>query len=223
MLDHMASVERPNVVFTKNSKAACTSISHAIFKLTTGLQYQGLIHQEAEVLTQGREHWDTNIARLASPSFKSFTFVRHPVDRIESAFRDFVTERRNPSHFYHIEKLRRFGCVEGRSERDNFAAFLEYVQACHETCRLRTDRHWRRQVDNIGWGHFQYDYIGKVETLAEDLKAILIMAGVDQGAAERVSALRKNSSRTSKRIATPSQISTIRSLYAEDFEAFGYD
>ncbi|OWY15585.1 hypothetical protein B6V72_03135 [Thioclava sp. F34-6] len=223
VLDHLASSEYPKVVFSKNSKAACTSIAHAIYKLATGAQYNGVIHQEAAVLSQGRKHWETNIARLASPSYQTFTFVRHPVDRVESAFRDFVTEGRNPNHAYHKEQFRKFGCREDRSESENFSAFLEYVEASLEVSRLRTDRHWRLQVDNIGWGRFQYDHIGRVERLAEDLMAVLIMAGVDKDAAERVVTIRKNASQMAERIANPDQISKIQALYAEDFDAFGYD
>lgn len=223
MLDHLVSAEHPKVVFAKNSKAACTSITHAIFRLASGTQYSGNIHRESRVLSQGRDHWQTNIIRLGLPSHKSFTFVRHPVDRLESAFRDFVTERRNPLHIYHTEQLRNFGCAEERSEGDNFSAFLEYVEACHEASRIRTDRHWRLQVDNIGWGRFQYDYIGKVETLEQDLRTFLTMAGINKEATESVTNIRKNSSRITERIASRSQVDRIRALYAEDFEAFGYD
>lgn len=223
VLDHLVSTEHPKIIFAKNSKAACTSVAHAIFQVASGEQYSGRIHQELDVLSQGRDHWETNMSRLSSPLYKSVTFVRHPVDRIESAFRDFVMERRNPNHIYHAAQFRKFGYSENRSEYENFNVFLDYVEASHEMSRLRTDRHWRLQVDNVGWGRFRYDYIGRVETLAKDMKAFLIMAGVEEEAAARVASIRKNTSRSAERIASKALISRIEKLYAEDFEAFGYD
>ncbi|MBI6630376.1 sulfotransferase family 2 domain-containing protein [Pontibaca salina] len=223
VLDHLLSTEHPKIIFAKNSKAACTSIAHAIFRLASGYQYNGRIHKESDVLTQGREHWEKNMSRLSSPLYKSVTFVRHPVDRLESAFRDFVVERRNPNHVYHMAQFRKFGYNENRSITDNLNIFLDYVEASHEISRLRTDRHWRLQVDNVGWGRFQYDYVGRVETLAKDLQSFLIMAGVEAEAAARVASIRMNTSRSTERIASNSMIYRIQKLYAEDFEAFGYD
>ncbi len=223
VLDHMVSTKIPKLVFTKNSKAACTSVAHAMYLVSTGSQYDGKIHQEAEILSQGRSHWNNSLARRGMPDYKSFTFVRHPIDRLESAFRNFVIERRNLSLIYHAAGFEAFGYSKDKSENENLDAFLDYVEASLAASRLRTDRHWRRQVDNIGWGRFDYDFIGKVENLQEDLRKLFGMAGVDQKASEHASSIRENASRTSEGIANKAQCARIRTLYVEDFEAFGYD
>ncbi|MDG1430650.1 MAG: sulfotransferase family 2 domain-containing protein [Paracoccaceae bacterium] len=217
------SIEFPKVVFIKNSKAACTSVAHAMYWLSTGNQYDGIIHKEREVLSQGPDHCDTLRARLAMPDYKTFTFVRHPIDRFESAFKDFVIEQRNPNRVYHATGLENFGCSQDKSESQNFDAFLDYVEASLEASRIRTDRHWRLQVDNIGLGRFRYDFIGKVERFNEDMCTFFTVANVDKKAIDPVVAILKNSSGTSNRIANKSQASRIQKLYAADFEAFDYD
>lgn len=223
VLDHMVTVEFPKVVFTKNSKAACTSVSHALYFLSSSREYDGNIHHESQILSQGRYHWDTILARRDMSDYKTFTFVRHPIDRLESAFRNFVIEGRNNEVVHHAAGFEKFGCSKDKSESDNFDAFLDYVEASFEISRIRTDRHWRLQVDNIGLGRFSYDFIGRVENLQDDMRKLFTMAGVDDQAIEQAIYIRKNASRTSGRIANKAQCARIRKLYAADFEAFGYD
>jgi hypothetical protein len=223
VLDHMASTEFPKVVLTKNSKAACTSIAHAMYFISTGRQYDGKIHRESDVLAQGRDHWDTLLARRARPDYKTFTFVRHPIDRLESAFKDFVIERRNPLQTLHAAGLKDFGCSETKGESSNLDAFLDYIEASFDASKIRTDRHWRPQVDNIGLGRFSYDFIGKVENLKDDMHTLFTMAGVDQEAINDVISIRENSSRARTRIANKRQQARIEMLYAADFDAFEYD
>jgi hypothetical protein len=223
VLDHMVTADFPKIVFTKNSKAACTSIVHAIYTLATGVEYEGRIHQETDVLYQGKDAWNTLLARREMAEYVTSTFVRNPINRLESAFRDFILEQRNPNLVYHKVALEQFGCFKNTNESESFEAFLTYVEASIEASPSRTDRHWRPQVDNIGLGWFDYDFIGKVENLQEDLRTLLAMAGVDNRAIDQVTPTRKNSSRSSNRIASEEQISRIRTLYAADFEAFDYD
>jgi hypothetical protein len=157
------------------------------------------------------------------PGYKTFTFVRHPIDRLESAFRDFVIERRNPTRIYHAAGFEKFGCSEDKSESENLDAFLDYIEASFEASRIRSDRHWRPQVDNIGRERFTYDFIGKVENLGADMRTAFSMAGIDYKASSQVASIRKNSSRTSDRIANKAQQTRIKMLYAPDFDAFDYD
>lgn len=223
VLDHMVSTQNPKLVFTKNSKAACTSIAHAMYYVVAGCQYDGKIHQKSEILSQGRDNWDKLLTRRAAPDYTTFTFVRHPIDRLESAFRDFVIERRNPSLVYHAAGLEKIGCSKDKSENDNLDAFLDYVEASFEASRIRSDRHWRPQVDNIGLGRFSYDFIGRVENLQEDLRKLFAKAGVEERANNHATSIRKNSSHTSNRISNKAQSKRIQKLYAADFEAFDYD
>ncbi len=222
VLDHVVSIERPRIVFTKNSKAACTSIAHAMYQLACNEMYNGAIHLENQILFQGRSNIKANLARFQSSEFLSFTFVRHPVDRIESAFTDFVFDRKNARRLVHMEGFKRFGIDDNRSQSHNFDAFLDYVEASHQASRFRCDRHWRLQVDNIGWGRFKYDFVGRVENLEKDFCAFLTDAGVHSRDIKKNVHIRKNTSTKTKRFSSKSQIDRIRKIFSQDFSTFDY-
>ncbi len=223
VLDHIVSIERPSIIYAKNSKAACTSIAHAMYQLACGASYNDMIHLEDQVLLQGRDNIETNLARFQSSEFLSFTFVRHPVDRIESAFTDFVVDRKNARRHVHIEGFKRFGIDDNRSQSYNFDAFLDYVEFSQQASRFRCDRHWRLQVDNIGWGRFKYDFVGKVENMEKDFRDFLIDAGVNSLDINKSLPVRKNTSTKTKRFSSKSQFARIRKIFSQDFSTFDYN
>ena len=95
--------------------------------------------------------------------------VRHPLDRLVSAYTDKI--RRNYLNFQsRIEKHQR---KTGNKHISDFGAFLEFIIA-H---RKKFDQHWLPEVGICDPCHVKYDRILKLETQTEDLLAVLPRLG----------------------------------------------
>ncbi|HYQ71663.1 MAG TPA: sulfotransferase family protein [Gammaproteobacteria bacterium] len=118
--------------------------------------------------TLSRQSAENADAILQSPDVFRFTFVRHPLDRIASAYLNkFVNERYNSEQWEHT--LPATSAVLGRQSRPvvdsiTFRQFVTYIAGTPDT---GLDKHWRSQDSFLAAG---IDFhIGHVENFAEDL------------------------------------------------------
>lgn len=171
-----------------------------------------------------------------------FMFVRHPLERLVSAYRNkFSTPRR--ALYY----KRRFGrnivrTVRGANasrealRRAHDVTFREMVQYLLDPKTTRTqdhllsDNHWRQAHLLCHPCYVRYDFIGHYETLKEDAHAVLEAIGV----ADRVqfpdtdpnNRWKKKTIEVMAEILaqiSDEELRRVKELYAYDFELFGYD
>ena len=117
------------------------------------------------------------ISRLAK-STVSFSMVRHPFERLVSAYQDKIVDNSDASYTHIAPTLQRdYGEV-------SFPAFAQYVlDTAKHMCRppparCHLDVHWRPFYARCAFCSTHYKVIAKAETFSEDLKQIGRMAGL---------------------------------------------
>ena len=161
---HSVTLVNTPVLFLKNSKAGCTSMTHMLYESQTGQRYNGVIHEEHSTLIQGFEGWKTVEHRRMSNNVFTFSIIRNPTDRIRSSFIDFFVDRKNPG----VQKLARFVDdfeLANRSRAFQLSAFLAAIEEWAAMSESTMDRHWRPQCKNLAIDYIQYDFLGRLEEL----------------------------------------------------------
>ena len=99
---------------------------------------------------------------LKNNNYLSFSFVRHPFDRLVSAYREKVEMKKNG--LYVRGKLKK---LYGKTD---FHTFLQHVINTYTRTNLKVDRHWRSFNSRCTYCSMKYDVIGRAETFNEDAK-----------------------------------------------------
>jgi hypothetical protein len=165
-------------------------------------------------------------------NFTKFFFVRHPFERLVSAYRDKFA-RDNP--IYHkmvgtviVRKVRKNPSRVSLEMGDDvtFPKFVTFIIDEWRDGKRPLDVHWRPVVDLCLPCEMQFHFIGKFETLNQDVDYLLrkfnetdlsrLFAG--QPKAKTTSSLWKD---FMKQISHP-QLSDLDRINADDFGLFGY-
>jgi len=222
VLPFTASTADNKLIFVKNSKVACTSIAHLLYEYSYGKKFVGNIHKDGLEFQHGLFWWETNKQLLESKKTIIFSIVRNPEARCISAFKNFFIDCSHSSAKKHLKAIAKFGYHVDRSMESNFDSFLDYIEASQQVDAYRVDRHWRAQSINLGIGMVEYSYIGKLENLAEDMRIIFDLAGLDKTSLNQLNR-KHNSTKRSDFKVSPQQLARIKLLYAQDYEFFGYE
>ncbi|HKY91032.1 MAG TPA: sulfotransferase family 2 domain-containing protein [Nevskiaceae bacterium] len=226
------------VIYLNIPKSACTSVKNHLFFLHHGhyldnpLDIHKALQKSREADVQERK---AVRRRLATRSM-SFTFVRHPGKRAYSCFGEKICTD-SPYAFPRIREflVGNYGVdFDGygtpayslERHRENYGRFLEFVRdnVAHKTS-VRRDAHWAPQVELLH--HFQraliIDFIGRVETFAEDLRFAL--RGVP--AAASIDWSRKFNEGppppfSYEEVATPELRDLMHQVYRRDYERLAY-
>lgn len=168
---------------------------------------------------------------LKKNHYLTFTFIRHPFDRLVSAFMDKV--ERSKKSWGHQMLLRKYG-------KSDFETFLDYVinENAHHNSNA-VNNHWKKFQDRCGFCTLKYDVIGRMESFDEDTRYIFLKANLIQEIPLELSELavhqtkkksrskgdKSPSNRTLTYFANVSQamIQSIYQVYKIDFELFEYN
>lgn len=211
------------LLFLRNQKCACTQTTQFLYAYGNGGQtYAGNVHRANRGLYPARYHWETIKPVLESHSAFLFTFVRDPVARAVSAFRNFFLDQDNIARHKHLGPMQAHGFSAENSPERNFDVFLDYVAHTLAVDPVRCDTHWRLQVDNIALADLSFDLIGRVESFEADIARVFVAIGRPDFPPESLLKQRHNRSRPSDFAATPAQKARIATIFARDYEAFGY-
>lgn len=163
-------------------------------------------------------------------NYMKFTFVRHPFERLVSAYNNKLVE---DNSFYHmnygrriIRKYRKNPSKQSLKSGDGvlFAEFVQFVIDEWRTGQLM-DVHWRPMVDLCTPCHIHYDVIGKFETLKQDADFVLDSANqtLVREFPQFHPAISKSSDKFYAEQLTEKQLDSILfHVYKYDFELFGY-
>jgi hypothetical protein len=154
---------------------------------------------------------------LAGPNFRRFTVVREPASRLLSGYLEKIRQGLKQSEPI-VEALQRK--VKGISAQDvTLAQFLDVVCAQKSN---EQDPHWRRQVDQVGFGSVPFDDVIHLEELDRSWGRI--------GELTSTPGLKENffckfSTGAGSKVADyydAALLTQVAKAYAQDYEAFGY-
>ena len=189
-LQHRCSISHLHkMVWYRNPKVGSRSISAALYDMDSALiEHPGPARLSARIL---REYY-------------SFGFVRNPLTRTESLWRQKVLQ--NPRHGARIWGL----SAREVQQLNDFDSFLLWLK---DQDLERGEAHYKSQTHLIP---SSVDRIGKIERLDSSWEHVLRDVGLEgRSALPRINATSKASKGVSER-----QVATIIDLYRDDFERF---
>ena len=232
--------DRLNYIYCLISKVSCTSWKRVTLMLTGRMRVnrtadlsKGLVHYNKfsdRFLDRLQMYTPKEIAHRMKNYFK-FMFVRHPFERIVSAYRDkFVRKNVYQKYIgrYIVRNYRRNPTAKAVVEGTDvtFEEFVRYLLDPKTRSKRPFDRHWLSFHETCHPCYMHYDFIGKFETLQEDAAYVIkrLGGGVEfpdedpdnkwKGSSEYVAVIKNN-------ISAESYLK-LKELYALDYFLFEY-
>ena len=205
------------LVYVKNAKAGCSTILAWLDALHTGELHHEFrnVHKEHRLPRVNEVGWPRVLDMLSGSGYR-FTFVRHPVRRLESVYWDKIVR----STRWRSETLEALGMAPDQSQSPTFEQFLDVVE--QQDPMTGMDRHWRPQHLNLMHPVVTYDRIGRLESFAADLELIREEAGLPEVPIKPRNVAPSGSRTDSVYDGRPDLTRRVKQLYARDFELYGY-
>ena len=158
-------------------------------------------------------------------TYFKFMFVREPLHRLLSAYKDKFTTLGNPKYSPHYREkiIKSYRPDDFKPGGENFITFAEFIKYYSQD--INPDQHWRQYERLCHPCFVNYDFIGRLETLEEDGTLLLKMAGIDDRVTFPAVHRQTSSDEVLKYYSqVPSEdIIRIGKQYVSDFLLFGYD
>ena len=167
---------------------------------------------------------------LKTKNVLTFSFVRHPFERLVSAFQDRILQR---------NILHEYGYSTWFYKNHSFPSFVnlvlkEYKQfncsRIHDSECPNINIHWKSFASECSYCNIKYDVIGRMETFDEDVKYIMKKSNLEsifsmKSIKKLHSSKHKSNKMTQKYFSqlTKGQVNELYNMYKMDFEMFGYD
>lgn len=168
----------------------------------------------------------------------TFLFVRHPFERLISAYRNKILKP-YPDDLEHVKTtnkniLRRyrknFTNTQDLATRATFEEFVRYLIDSYDEDGIRNfDEHWGSYTELCNICYAKFDYIGKYESLIDDSRNIINLLNVTdliKFPENRTDKYKKRSGELIDnhfKMIPKKYIAKLYEVYKYDFEAFGYN
>lgn len=213
---HLHALPEHGLIYVKNPKAACSTVLLWLHRLHTGDHTfsPDNVHVEHQVPRPPDIGWPRVMRMLSGGAFR-FTFVRNPLERLESSYRDKIVnstgwrEKVQATLGVPVDPLTPVGF-------DDFLTALEQQDPVTEM-----DPHWRPQHVNLMHPLVEFDHVGHVETFDRDLAVIRREAELPDVPLE-VRNVSRRADQTSVYDGHPDRVRRVEALYARDVELYGY-
>lgn len=185
------------------------------------------------------------ISRLFNPTFTRFLFVRHPFERLASAYKERIAllpkDRIQSEPYY--DRMRKMICTRSlnHSQHDTVSSkmkqceniipsFVEFVQYVLINAELpngvaRADGHWKPFSVICQVCKFQYNFIGRQETFSDDFGLLLKKFNVSDWTIEKrrgSSGLNRSNYQQLYSSLSDELICRLKILYKDDLNLFSY-
>ena len=186
-----------------------------------------------------------NVSDIFSPSFTRVLFVRHPFERLASAYKERIATLAKDRiqaepHYDTIRKMicrryARFDAIRPALPRGNpceafippFEHFVRHILMNTETPSkvARMDPHWQPYTDICQVCKFKYNFIGKYETFNDDLTSLLKLLNVSDWNIQKRRGASGHTTRDYQDLfssLSDDLICRLKHLYSDDFHLFNY-
>lgn len=219
-----------DLLFCRNAKVGTTSwlsnfllISSKYQNLFNTIKSSKKLHVEVPKLFRAPQLKSFERRELFETSV-SFSIVRHPFERLVSAFQDKIVDQSDGFYTRRVNYLKlKYGGI-------SFAHFADMildksVKICRQMNACRLDKHWKPFISRCGYCDVPYTVIARAETIAEDQKYIGHMANVTFHKIETHVSSGGSTKDLAKKYFSEMDIVTVKrlyKLYKVDFDMFGY-
>lgn len=160
-------------IFVEVPKVACSTLKRLLQEIearTAGTPIpapdMATIHNKrlSSLLSPAEVGWEKFEQLLNDRSIFKFCFVRNPYSRLLSAYLSKLRWREG-KYFQQVSQM--------LGVESDTISFEQFVQAIEMQRSIEMDPHWRIQTDQIFDSLIAYDFIGRFETLSQDIEAIV--------------------------------------------------
>lgn len=167
-------------IYVETPKVGCSTLKSLLIRaeLDDDLKFRDLyaIHDRARSpLLNPRQVGDFSNFIRKDP-FK-FCFVRNPYSRLLSSYLDIIANP-DPRRDKIVQRLANQSRIGSGLRADTFA-FSEFVEAVIQQPVELMDAHWRMQYYQTFQESFRYDFIGRFEHFADDVRLVCDKIGID--------------------------------------------
>ena len=169
--------EKFNYMYVETPKVACTALKVLLHRLELNdvdrtIVRPGFIHQPGNSPLKSPSEIEDFDGRMHE--FFSFCFVRNPYTRLLSAYLEKIVRNKKPK-----EKILKAMSIDpGNIETE--VSFEDFVRVVVEQNVEQMDKHWRSQVDQTYQSSIDYDFVGKLESLTEDLATVMNVLQIEE-------------------------------------------
>lgn len=183
-LDHILVDEKNKLLYCYVPKVACTNWKRVFMILLGTADSQNASSIPAEIV-----HKKSTFPKLSDYSidevkyfienYTKYLFVRHPFERLLSAFRNKLEERSQRSKYFQMRigrdiiKHYRFNASNHSLEYGNDVTFEEFALYLIDRYVPSFNEHWKPISELCYPCLIKYDFIGKYETLYSDAEFLL--------------------------------------------------
>ncbi|CAL4059428.1 unnamed protein product, partial [Meganyctiphanes norvegica] len=241
MLNFFITVDNKYILYEvcTQPQVACTNWKRVMLILTGKSNYTSplkipsdSVHRQ-NVFKKLNELQDEDI-RLRLNTYTKFLFVRHPIERILSAFRNKFEKNYTSSAYFKkrfgvkiIKKFRK-GIkpkqVPSTGDGVKFSEFVSYLLDTFKSSPQNLNEHWAPFSSLCHPCHVRYQVIGKYETLANDSEYILrsISAPANVHFPEVIPSKTGKYVESYVNTLTSKQLDDLINMYEDDFRIFDY-
>jgi hypothetical protein len=212
---HLVPLPGHGIVYVKNPKAGSSTMMTWLDRLHTGehdrvVRRMHVDHDLPTVEEIGRRR----VVRMLAGAAYRFSFVRHPVARLESVYHAKMVRSRQ----YRVKAAAALGLPVGPEEIVPFEEFLTAIERQDPVSEM--DPHWRPQHLNLLHPLVELDHVGHLETFDADLRRICDEAGLPAVPLES----RNVGSTLTDSVydGRPDLVRRVEALYATDLDVYGY-
>ena len=226
------------VIYSYIPKVGCSSWKEALIRITNPGASGHIpgVHEPTTMLKYGFRYLASLNAwqrQRVLNNYRSFVFVRHPLDRVLSAYQDkFMRYSRfhgTYREYYAPQILRRFrpGATEAEIQEGKGVTFKEfalYVIDQHRNGR-HMNIHWRPFWDLCRPCQRHYDFIGKIETMDTDADYVFrtYLGQTNPPKFPRRNAKWSQNALRHFQQLDQNELDALIDVYKKDFEIFGYE
>lgn len=214
---HLWDLKHQKICYIQNYKVATRSIRLALTRYLieqedgiSGLDYEQITDDQVEAKDDATKRFKhIHEVRSVCPNHLVFTFVRHPLARIQSCYTNRLLDAAEAKD---KDRFAIYGI-------DRSTTFERFVQILAEVPDKHADRHFRSQHLLVNDGDQQVcDFVGKFENLKDDWKKLQNRFSLPD-LPHRNKSKKRDESET---VLSAKTKQLVGERYAKDFEIFGY-